>query len=71
MQQATQLAEGAGGSSPAGLDRVIEQTNRSKIDWRSALRRFAQEVARRDYSWFRPNSRYMPQGLYLPSLAQP
>jgi predicted metal-dependent peptidase len=38
------------------------------VDWRSTLRRFFQETIAADYTWKRPNVRYLASGLFLPSL---
>lgn len=67
VQQAAVLAA-AQGKLPGAMKRFAEKAAKSRIDWRSALRRFVQEQARADYSWSRPNPRYMPQGVYLPAL---
>ncbi|KKN36930.1 hypothetical protein LCGC14_0768530 [marine sediment metagenome] len=67
VQQAAALAEGQG-KLPGGLARLAEQAARARVDWRSVLRRFVQEITNSDYSWEQPNRRYMPLGLYLPSL---
>ena len=37
-------------------------------DWRAVLREFVASHARNDYSWARPNRRFLAQGLYLPGL---
>ena len=37
-------------------------------DWRAVLREFVSAHARNDYSWARPNRRFIAQGLYLPGL---
>ena len=66
VAQAAQQAR-AFGSLPAGMDRVVEQIVNPKIDWRSLLHRFMDQVARSDYSWMRPNRRHVHSGLYLPS----
>lgn len=65
--QAAQYAKAAG-DAPAGLDRLIEEIKRPKIDWRAVLRRFVDRNTRNDYRWSRPNRRYIGSGLYLPSL---
>lgn len=65
--QAAQVAK-AQGKLPASLELFIGEITRPKIDWKSELRRFIQQAARNDYSWKRPNPRYMASGLYLPSL---
>jgi predicted metal-dependent peptidase len=62
------VAAKARGNLPLGAERLVGQVSKPKVDWASALRRFAQEVARADYSWCRPNTRYMPSGIYLPAL---
>lgn len=67
-QAVRQAANMAQGSLPADVARVIKETTEPRVDWRSVLRRFIQEVSRSDYSWTRPNKRYIPGGLYLPAL---
>lgn len=69
QQQATQAARLApAGTMPGDTREDINQALRPRVDWRSLLRRYVQEVAKADYSWTRPNVRYIPLGLYLPSL---
>lgn len=65
--QAAQAAK-AQGKLPAGLERLIDQIKQSRVDWRAVLRRFVQENCREDYSWKRPATRFIPSGLYMPSL---
>ncbi len=67
VQQAASLAQGQG-KLPGGLARLAERAAQARVDWRSVLRRFIQEVAHSDYSWTQPNRRYLAQGLYLPAL---
>jgi predicted metal-dependent peptidase len=70
-QQATKqaaMAAKAQGKLPASLARLAEEIGQTRVDWRSALRRFVQERAKADYAWSRPNSRFLSLGLYLPSL---
>lgn len=70
-QQAVQQSANAAkavGKLPASLERFAKAAAKSKVDWRSVLHRFVQQVAADDYSWTRPNRRYLPQGLYLPAL---
>ena len=65
--QAAMLAKGQG-KLPAGMERYITQVTKPRVDWRSATRRFAQEVSRADYSFVRPNPRYVAHGRYMPAL---
>ena len=67
VQQAASLAQGQG-KLPGGLARLAERAAQARVDWRSVLRRFIQEVAHSDYSWTQPNRRYLAQGIYLPAL---
>lgn len=56
------------GLLPGGLEGLIAEVMRNKVDWKSALRRFIQSAAKNDYTWRLPSPRYMAQGHYLPSL---
>jgi len=70
-QQAVQQAAAAAkarGALPGQLDRFAKESKEARVDWRSILRRFIQETASADYSWTRPNRRYVSHGLYLPAL---
>jgi len=60
-------AEGRG-ELPVGLARTVDAVLRPPADWRAVLREFVASAARNDYSWARPNRRYIAQGLYLPGL---
>ena len=65
--QAAQAAKSQG-KLPAGIERLVEEIRRPKIDWRAALRRFVQMCAKADFTWRQPNRRYVASGLYLPAL---
>ena len=67
MHQAANLAR-AQGNAPDAVEETIRQAHRSILDWRSLLRRYMTDAARRDYSWSVPNRRYIDSGLYLPSM---
>lgn len=56
------------GKLPASLARFVEELTAVKVDWRAVLRRFITETAKDDYSWMRPNRRFLQQGFYLPTL---
>lgn len=63
MQQAKMAGKMAG-----GIARDVQAALKAKVDLRSLLLRFFSERSNSDYSWMRPNSRYLAQGLYLPAL---
>jgi len=56
------------GSTPAGLQRFFAKRLAPRLCWRELLARFISASARSDYSWLSPNTRYLHQDLYLPSL---
>lgn len=56
------------GELPASLARLVGELLEPKVPWRQVLREFIRTLARDDYSWRRPNRRYLPQGVVLPSL---
>ena len=55
------------GKLPAGLERFVDEIVNPAVDWRSVLQRFIQSVAKSDYSWVRPDRRFIHAGIYLPS----
>lgn len=65
--QAATAAKGQG-KLPGSLERFVEQITETRVDWKAALRMFMTERAKDDYSWARPNRRYLSAGMYLPSL---
>ena len=56
------------GRMPVGLDRLITDLLTPKVSWKEILWQFVQEAAEEDYSFLRPNRKYMTGGVYLPSL---
>lgn len=56
------------GTLPGSLERLVEEITEQKVDWKSALRAFMTERAKDDYSWSRPNRRFLSAGLYLPGM---
>lgn len=65
------IRQGAIAAGKIGNDtpRSFEELMEAKVDWREQLREFVQTTcAGKDEStWRRPNKRYMPLGIYLPS----
>lgn len=68
VMEAYQSAK-AMGKVPGGMGRLIERITTTPVDWRAVLHEFMQRTAKNDYSWHRPNKRYLALGLYLPSLS--
>lgn len=56
------------GKLPAGVRELLDEVFNSTVDWRETLREFLTDVARTDYSFARPNRRFVADGLYLPGM---
>ena len=70
VQQAYNAAKAAG-KLPAGMERWVKDTLEPKVPWREILARFIDGQSRNDYSWLRPNRRYVMSGMMFPSLYSP
>lgn len=66
-QVQSELAGDAQGSLPAELQHQIKKLLHPALPWEAILDRFMQDQAKNDYSWARPNKRFMPD-FYMPSL---
>lgn len=64
--QAEMSKEGAG-SIPGEIARAIEEMKNPQLDWFTILMNFMTEFDKTDYSYRRPNRRFMPEHI-LPSL---
>lgn len=56
------------GQLPKGVNILVKERFSPTLPWTSLLSRFIQQSARHDYTWTRPNRRYIHQDLYFPSL---
>ena len=56
------------GQLSAGLERLIDDLIKTRTDWRSILRRFITERAKSEYTFARPNRRWLADDINLPSL---
>lgn len=66
LAQARTVAKLAGKLS-AAQDRWVEEMLAPRIDWRTELLKYMVLARGENYSWQRPNKRYIAGGLYLPS----
>jgi len=67
MHQALNIAR-AEGKTPGLVAETVRNAHASTLDWRTLLRRYMTDAAKRDYSWSVPNRRFIATGLYLPSI---
>ena len=66
IQAATEAAKA--GKVPLGMERLVRRIAAGRVDWRSLLRQFLNQVRASDYSWSRPSRRHISSGLILPSM---
>jgi predicted metal-dependent peptidase len=70
IQQAYQQAKSIG-KLPGNIERYIKEILNPIVNWKEALHEFATTLARNDYTWTKPNRRFIHAGLYLPTLENP
>jgi len=63
-----QQAKASGFGLPASIEEQLHDLLYPNADWRELLRDYMSAAAKSDYSWSRPNRRFIAGGLYLPSL---
>lgn len=56
------------GDLPGSLERLITELLYPPLSWRELLRQFLDNTAKNDFTWVRPNRRYLHAGIYLPGL---
>lgn len=64
------LAARRAGTMPGGIDRAMAEARRVSTDCWEVLREFVAQTQPSDYSWARPNRRFVHQGLYLPGVVK-
>lgn len=67
LAQALQIAKQQG-KLPGYLELLMEEILEPKISWQEQLARFLSEIAKNDYSYLKPNLRYLHSGFILPGL---
>lgn len=67
VAQAAQIAKKAG-KLPGHLQRLTDEVLAPRVNWKETLARFVSDTARNDYSFKKPNPRFIQSGFYLPSL---
>ena len=69
LAQAAQAAKMAG-KLPGVLEKMVSDILAVKTPWQDILERHMVSFVRGDYTWSRPNRRFMSAGYYLPSTGQ-
>lgn len=68
VAQAETQHESMAGELPGGLKRFIQDYINPKVPWKDVLWRFFNTTAKNDYSWKKPNRRYLHQKMWLPGM---
>lgn len=69
IKQAAAIAKKAGTLS-AAMKKLLDRLTAPKVDWRAMLRRYIDACNVSDYSWQRPNRRFLHQNLILPGTVE-
>ena len=56
------------GKVPAGIEGLIDEMSTPQVDWRDKLRVFVGGDQPDDFTWAKPNKKFMPHGIYLPTV---
>jgi len=56
------------GKLPAYLERLANEIRKARLPWKELLARFILQQQRNDYTWMKPNKRFIEDGMYLPTL---
>lgn len=56
------------GKLPKHLERLVEEILAPKVPWKEVLQRFLCQIAHNDYTWTKPNKRFIHVPLYMPSM---
>jgi predicted metal-dependent peptidase len=67
VKAAGMKAQGAGKMTDA-TKRLIKIATTPQVYWQDELQLMTECMCKDDYTWKRPNTRYMQQGIYLPSM---
>lgn len=68
VAQAAQAAKMMGKLS-ANMERLVGALLKPKVNWREVMRRFMERAKDDTRSWSRPNRRFIPYDMYLPSVS--
>lgn len=66
--QASQMANESASAIPGSIERLLNDMLNPKLPWTKMISKLLFTITKDDYSWKRPNRRYLAQNIYLPSL---
>ena len=68
MQNARAMAGRQPGNQTGAFEELIDSMHDSVMDWRALLRQYMTTITKADFTFSRPNRRFISQGIYLPSM---
>jgi predicted metal-dependent peptidase len=66
MAEAKALSQNRG-DTPLGMDREINDVHKSRINWKHFVQKVVSNYIPQDYTWNKPNKKYIGEEIYLPS----
>lgn len=66
--QASQMGGDKAGTIPGSLERELDNMLHPKLPWNVILAKYLFSLNKNDYSWRKPNRRFISQGIIMPSL---
>lgn len=54
---------------PHEMQRILRDLEKPLMPWNKILARFLNQAAKNNYSWTKPNRRFLPMDIYLPSMS--
>nr|UVX89083.1 MAG: Putative metallopeptidase domain [Bacteriophage sp.] len=67
----TEMENKTPGNIGPELQRIIDRLTKPVIPWQRILQRFFTSMQKNDFTWARPNRRFISQDIYLPSMLSP
>lgn len=67
ITQAAAVAKSVG-NMPGSIQELVKIIIEPKVDWRALLAEFLTRQCEPDYDWRRPSKRFVPMGVYIPSV---
>jgi predicted metal-dependent peptidase len=69
VHQAAAVSKMAG-NMPHGIERALKEAAEAQVDWTDRFQRSFAATIPNDYSWMRPNRRFIHSGMYLPGITR-
>lgn len=67
----SEMSGKAAGEIPGEVARVIDKLLNPVVPWHKLMQRYMTEYFKGDFTWRKPNRRYLPQQIYMPSQHSP